>query len=1184
MLVLVYFIVFMFGGVAQAFDLGAKLKTDLAAPKVRIVLGLDSAARLKYMESLKIELHSLQQQWGNFSEFINQKIVEIQKQIDELKSVSSVKSSTANIRKMNLLHKVQNLLHDINITKFKIIDLLQQHIDFLSQVITQPENIEGRFDEKSLYSCADFQNISKRLFVLEDQLHQILLKKDEILHEMGRQENLVATKEKDFSMLEHIIEEKKRHVEMKKDDISLLDLEKEMVVKERELASLLLSLYHKQQEFLISKESVIQEKIQTCNQDVEIVRDRLYIDLNDVAQYEKKNAEQKKSSELKKIDLAKLKQETLAKKIDIQEEYNRLKHRFKIAINSVQHFIELDQETQTISERFGLYSTGAAFNMTATLDRVLQKIKLEITLQDSFERQAQVALQTVKLLYDIVQKNGKDSETVEKERAEYKVLKNSLHLVIKQNKEAMVLLHTQLKENQAHLEHFKRHRDILQSTAQNYSSSMQKKWQDSLIMLTHNIQELEQQQEVMMQSSELYEQLLRCDEQTLESVSTILHEFDMIGVWHRSMSAVTIDGIKNIIPNLLLFLKNVYIILTTYVAQLTLQKIAYGVASFGFGGLLAFFLLLFGLFIAYLLLQALLPSVYRYLICDDYDDTDPLYRWRHLFAIIVGFGGDVFKPLYIWILCLLYEFLYDVPVALLICFYLYSIVFWIYASRRLLHLILGINRKFDYFLLSKRLIDRFSFVFSFFSIATIIILVMRKMFIVVMLHQQTELPNILLRVYHVVIFISIILSLDKDEISQILPKKSSVAKRFAQVFERHYYLFLLGIFSLLVMSDPYLGGYASLLWHVFWNLFLTIVVFAVSFLVYTVIKEYSMILFFELHDDDTKTDRFEHARLWYATFVVASMLVCAGIALLLCLQIWNYGFTYTILRKIALYELFKIESFNSAGKIISESFKVINLLYIIAVTISGFIAAGLFKRFVLQRLFDIQYVEPGIQNTISIISRYIIIIIAITLACIHAKLGYLVTYASYFGLVVFGWSFKDLFTDFVAYFFILVQRPVKLGDYVKIDDETMGVVRRVGPRAVILRRKNSVNIVVPNSTILKSPLYNWNYSRSYIGFDDIVFSVPFGTDIQLVRKICFEVLDEDQDVLKVPQPFVRLQDFGDKGYVFMIRGFLSSGNTLRQWDIASNIRFVLVEKLAKAGITIAGPSMRVLMKDTSDLR
>src|SRR3990167_3897651 len=185
----------------------------------------------------------------------------------------------------------------------------------------------------------------------------------------------------------------------------------------------------------------------------------------------------------------------------------------------------------------------------------------------------------------------------------------------------------------------------------------------------------------------------------------------------------------------------------------------------------------------------------------------------------------------------------------------------------------------------------------------------------------------------------------------------------------------------------------------------------------------------------------------------------------------------------------------------------------------GVLVAYLFKKFVLQRVFDIQYVDPGIQNTVTIISRYVIIIAAVMIACIQSKLGSVVTYVLFVGLVTFGWSFKDLFTDFVAYFFILVQRPLKLGDYVKIDDETMGVVRKISPRAVILRRRNAVNIVVPNSTVLKASLYNWNYARNYIGFDDIVFSVPFGSDIELVREICFKVLEEDHDVLKVPQPF-----------------------------------------------------------------
>lgn len=1162
-------------------ELGSKLKEELATPKVRIVLGLDVAARYKYLDNLKAELHTLQQEWGSFAQHADQKSNEIKKQLEQLKAHAHEKASSTNVRKINLLHKLDGIILEIKEVKSKILELLLQHIEFLSQQITDAAQQNKNLEEKSLYTFFDFQSMSKKMFVYQDQVRQLMIKKDELFHEITRQEHLVVTKEKDFGSIEQIIEDKKRQADMNKDDISLLDLEKELIIKERELATFRLNWFQKQQEFLSSKESVLQERLHDLSEQAEIIRNRLYIDAAEVQQYEHKNIEQKKSSLAKRTELMTVRQNIASKKIEAQDELDRLQNRFKLSIATMQQFVDMDQETQTIAERFSLYSVGYAFSTIQTFDRSLQRIKAQVMVLEAQERQARVSAQAVRMLYDIVQGHSKDTESFEKERADYKGLQQLLMSDIKRHKEAIVSIHVLLKENQKYTLYLKRQQEMLGVHTHSLSSSQQKKLTDSNVMLAHIVQDLSEQHESLLQMNELYEQLLRADEETLESVMTILHEFDMIGLWHRSISAVTWDGVKNIVPNIGMFLKDVYIILTTYIAQLTMQKIAYRFAGFGFGGMLALFLMMFGIFLLYLFLQALFPAVYLSLTSDDYDDTDPLYRWRHLFAILVGFCGEVFKPLYIWFLCLVYEFLYDVPVALLILFYIYSIVFWIYASRRLLAIILMINRKFDYFLLSKRLIDRFSLVFSFFSVATIIILVLRKMFMVVMVHQATELPNILLRVYHVVIFISIIFSLDKDEIMHWMPKKSPVAQRFAEMFQRHYYLFLLGVFSLLVMSDPYLGGYGSLLWHLFWNLFLTISIFAGVFLLYTVIKQYSVVLFFEEQETSVSgsVERFDHAKTWYAIYVIASMILFVMVGIILCSHVWGYGFTYSTLRKIALSELFKIEAVNSAGKIIPESFKVFNLLYIIFVSLLGVVFAYLFKRFVLQRLFDIQYVDLGIQNTIIIISRYVIIISAVMIACVQSKLGSLVTYVSYVALVVFGWSFKDLFTDFVAYFFILVQRPVKLGDYVQLDDQTKGVVRRVGPRAVILRRQNSVNIVVPNSTILKTSLYNWNYTRSYIGLEEIVFSVPFGTDLNLVRKICFDLLDEDSDVLKVPQPVVRLQEFGDKGYVFMMRGFVSSGNTLRQWDIASNIRFALVEKLEKSGITIAGPSMKIFIKN-----
>ena len=101
---------------------------------------------------------------------------------------------------------------------------------------------------------------------------------------------------------------------------------------------------------------------------------------------------------------------------------------------------------------------------------------------------------------------------------------------------------------------------------------------------------------------------------------------------------------------------------------------------------------------------------------------------------------------------------------------------------------------------------------------------------------------------------------------------------------------------------------------------------------------------------------------------------------------WGYGITLTTLKKIALFELFKLESYNAAGKVIPESFKVYNLLYIIFMFMSWeSLLRMLFKRLVLKRLFDIQYVDIGIQNTVIIISRYVIIISMLMVACIQAN-------------------------------------------------------------------------------------------------------------------------------------------------------------------------------------------------------
>jgi len=63
---------------------------------------------------------------------------------------------------------------------------------------------------------------------------------------------------------------------------------------------------------------------------------------------------------------------------------------------------------------------------------------------------------------------------------------------------------------------------------------------------------------------------------------------------------------------------------------------------------------------------------------------------------------------------------------------------------------------------------------------------------------------------------------------------------------------------------------------------------------------------------------------------------------------------------------------------------------------------------------------------------------------------------------------------------------------------------------------------------------------------------------------------------------VRLENFSDLGYVFLVRGYMSSNHTGDMWDIASDIRFAIVKRLHEHDIQIAYP-VRVVVTNSGNI-
>ena len=1148
-----------------------------APVQIKFFAGDDSVQKQKVLETLKIEYKLYVDKLKQLVESLDKQMHSLKKEIDYVKSILSHHGNGNGahdflLKKLNILNKKYQLLPDIREVRQQVVESMKQHIEYLDKYF-QSANFTEHIEEKTLYSFSDLQKLTRQITFEKDSLSRFQTKKENEISIVVRTEINIAAKDKEIKSISETLDLLKKSSADVKNQLILFDLEKETLMLERELARDRVEEHQQGIEFIDSQIFVLSHKIEALEQDLVAVRSRMKVDKQDVLQYQQANNEIKKDAQVRKDDLTRRKTDATAQKASMQEELDKLSDRYKISLSNLTKIEDWEIPADSISEGIAAFSVSLAQTQITFLEQKIDLIRIESSMQEAKLAHAQTLEDSVKLLYAITQVKFSDLEQLEAERAHYKDLKNSIQNMIKLYQDRTIELHALMKSQYKKITNIKKDQDRFRAYSADDDTENQKKYKEGVLLLSQALKLIEEQGEVSLKLSEQYASLIEQKEETLVLAGFILQELDLIGVWHRSNRAVTWDGIKQIIPNLITFAQNAYGVISDYIVNFHLFKDLYEFVTTSTSQLFAYILFAIFLYIIFLCLQAILPALFNGLMFIS-PDMQGLFLLSRIFAVMCGFLQKCLGSLFFWLLIFACLSFYQFSIAFTLIFYGCSIVFLTYISRAFLAYLLNFNRSIGFVLLGESFEDRFAWIFAFFSTSTIFILFFRKMFMLVMMYQQSEFPIILLRLYHVVIFISVVFSIEKEELLNLIPKTNVYFQSLSELINDYYYLLSLFCIMVLILSDPYLGGYGQLIWFVILNVTLSALLFATMYLVHNAIKALSSWMFFKEHGEFGLKERFEYAKTWYAVFVVALFFVSMAMTILFTLQIWGYPLAFEQVERVLNHSL----GFwtGAGGK--TEHLRVIGILRLISSVFLGFFFAFVCRRYVLQRVFDIQYVDPGVQDTIITISRYVVIIGTIFIGFAREGLGIYVLYILGLGLVTFGWTFKDLFADVVSYFFILVQRPIKVGDYIKIDEEVMGVVKKISPRAVILRRKNSVTILVPNSIILKASLQNWNHTRGYIAFDDIIFSVPFGVDPLEVKKILQQTLLAHPDILKVPEPVIRLDNFSDKGYVFMARGYISSSNTLNQWTIASDTRILIVAALRARGIEVAEPILRVKMQ------
>lgn len=172
------------------------------------------------------------------------------------------------------------------------------------------------------------------------------------------------------------------------------------------------------------------------------------------------------------------------------------------------------------------------------------------------------------------------------------------------------------------------------------------------------------------------------------------------------------------------------------------------------------------------------------------------------------------------------------------------------------------------------------------------------------------------------------------------------------------------------------------------------------------------------------------------------------------------------------------------------------------------------------------------------------------------------------GLAV-GLALQGSLSNFAAGVLIVLFRPYKVGDYVE-GGGVAGTVEEVQIFSTIMRSPDNKKIIVPNSQIMAGEITN--YSANDTRRVDLVAGCGYDDDLDKVRQVLTEIVDNDERVLKDPKPTIAIVELGDSSVNFVVRPWVATGD---YWAVYFDLTEQIKKQFDQAGLSIPYPQRDV---------
>ena len=371
-------------------------------------------------------------------------------------------------------------------------------------------------------------------------------------------------------------------------------------------------------------------------------------------------------------------------------------------------------------------------------------------------------------------------------------------------------------------------------------------------------------------------------------------------------------------------------------------------------------------------------------------------------------------------------------------------------------------------------------------------------------------------------------------------------------------------------------GYATLAAQLHNAIYTTCLLIAVAMLVHRLLGD----LLEEAAAPDTATGKWVRQRFGLAPDAnlrghhLVMLLVDLGLVLLLALAIpaaWGID-TDAILTAAGQV----IHGVQVGGITISLG----NVALAILAFIVCIVLARLVRRIVRDRVLPTVDAPLALRQSIDAGLNYLGVVIALligvgTLGIDFTNLAIVLGALS----VGIGLGLQNIANNVISGVFLLVERPIKAGDWVSVSGHE-GFVRRINIRATEIETFQRTHVLVPNSIFLQNPVVNRTYADTSSRIE-IKLTVGLATDPTALETLLREVALAHARVLRVPAPIVRFIAVTTTGLDFEL--FVFVARLEDRLVVANDLNKAILAKLIEQKIIDPAPIPQLQIVDFEKL-